>query len=109
MLLELGFHDNPEDAAWIITHIDQMARTLVLALTEFFGIPFFTTSNPRPGVVDLESGTLNVYTQPGNNTTIVAQLYDGARVMVLNEYNGWYLIRFGEQVGYASSEYIDLV
>lgn len=108
VLLELGFHDNPEDAAWIVTHIDQMARTLVLALTEFFGIPFFPASNPRPGVVELESGSLTVYTQPGNNTTVAAQLYDGAEVVVLNEYNGWYLIRFGDQVGYASSEYITL-
>lgn len=109
VLLELGFHDNPEDAAWIVTHIDQMARALVLALTEYFGIPFFSTSNPRPGIVDLNSGTLNVYAHPGSNTTVVAQLYNGAEVVVLNEYSGWYLIRFGDQVGYASAEYIDLV
>ena len=108
VLLELGFHDNELDAAWIVTHIDQMARSLVLSLTEYFGIPFFSTVDIHPGIVDLPSGTLNVYAHPGNNTTVVAQLYDDAEVTILNEYNGWYLIRFGDQVGYAAEEFIVL-
>ena len=74
----------------------------------FFSIPFFTSTNPVPGVVQLEGGSLNVYAQPGTGTNIVAQLYDGAEVVVLNEYNGWYLIRFGDQVGYAAEEFIEL-
>ena len=39
-LIELAYHDNAEDAFWIIDNIDLIARTLVLALTEYFGIPF---------------------------------------------------------------------
>lgn len=39
-LIELAYHDNPEDAQWIINNIDAIARNLVLSLTEFFGIPF---------------------------------------------------------------------
>lgn len=39
-LIELAYHDNVEDAMWIINNIDLIARTLVLALTEYFGIPF---------------------------------------------------------------------
>lgn len=39
-LIELAYHDNLEDALWIINNINLIARTLVLALTEYFGIPF---------------------------------------------------------------------
>ena len=39
-LIELAYHDNAEDAFWIIDNIQLIARTLVLALTEYFGIPF---------------------------------------------------------------------
>jgi len=39
-LIELAYHDNVEDAMWIINNIDLIARTLVLALTEYFNIPF---------------------------------------------------------------------
>ena len=33
VLLELGYHDNYEDAVWITSHIDAMAENLVLSLT----------------------------------------------------------------------------
>ena len=39
-LIELAYHDNIEDALWIINNIDPIARNLVLSLTEYFGIPF---------------------------------------------------------------------
>lgn len=35
---------NAEDAFWIIDNIQLIARTLVLALTEYFGIPFVEPS-----------------------------------------------------------------
>lgn len=106
VLLELGFHDNLEDAAWIVTHIEPMAEAIVLALTEFFGIPFFSSSEPIHGEVNLDVGTLNVYSRPDPNSAVIAQLYDGAHVTVLNEYNGWYLIQFGNITGYAAADFI---
>lgn len=39
-LIELAYHDNVTDAAWIVSNIGLIARTLVLGLTEYFGIPF---------------------------------------------------------------------
>ena len=40
VFLELGYHDNPDDAAWVQNNLDEIARNLVLSLTEYFGIPF---------------------------------------------------------------------
>ena len=40
------------------------------------------------------------------DATPIAQLYDGAQVTVINEYADWYLIQFGDQVGYAAAEFI---
>ena len=65
VLLELGFHDNEEDAQWIVSHIQAMAASLVLSLTEYFGIPFFPSSTPMPGEVRLDLGVLDVYPRPG--------------------------------------------
>ncbi len=106
VLLELGFHDNPEDAQWIVIHIDAMAESLVLSLTEYFGIPFFPASTPQTGEVRVDLGVLDVYARPNYDSALVARLYDGAQVTVVNEYYGWYLIRFGEQVGYADARFI---
>ena len=43
---------------------------------------------------------------PDVDATPIAQLYDGAQVTVINEYADWYLIQFGDQVGYAAAEFI---
>lgn len=108
VLLELGFHDNYEDAVWITTHIQAMAENIVLSLTEFFGIPFFLNSVPIPGTVQVDSGVISVYSRPNYSSPVKAYLYNGAQVTVLNEYYGWYLIQFGEEVGYTPAAFIQL-
>lgn len=40
VLVEIAYHDNLEDANWIINNINLIARNLVLSITEYFGIPF---------------------------------------------------------------------
>ena len=45
-LIELAYHDNLDDALWIINNINLIARTLALALTEYFGIPFAEPYQP---------------------------------------------------------------
>lgn len=109
VLLELGYHDNYEDAVWITSHIDAMAENLVLSLTEFFGIPFFRSSNPLPGVVQVEQGALNVHERPAYDAPVIARLYNGTQVTVLNEYYGWYLIQVGDLPGYAAANFIQLL
>ena len=109
VLLELGYHDNYEDAVWITSHIDAMAENLVLSLTEFFGIPLFRSSNPLPGVVQVEQGALNVHERPAYDAPVIARLYNGTQVTVLNEYYGWYLIQMGDLPGYAAANFIQLL
>lgn len=40
IFLELGYHDNPADAEWIRNNIYEIARNLVLSITQFLNIPF---------------------------------------------------------------------
>lgn len=108
VFLELAYHDNEQDAEWITSNIDLIARTIVLSLTEYFGIPFLTPAQPRSGVVDVGWGRLNIRSRPGLDAPVIAQAYDGAPVTILNEWQGWYLVRYNDQIGYASSAYIDL-
>lgn len=107
--IELGYHDNPDDAAWIQNNLDEIARNIVQSLTKYFGIPFFTPQPPRRGVVDVTWGYLNIRSRPDPKAEVIAKAYDGAALSVLNSYNGWYLVRFGDIVGYAASDYITLL
>ena len=109
ILLELAFHDNPEDAAWIKNNLDEVARILVLALTEYFDIPFFETENRRSGVVDVNWGKLNIRARPTTESSILAQAPDGAPITILNTANGWHLVNFNGTIGYANADYITLL
>ncbi|MBQ6714550.1 MAG: N-acetylmuramoyl-L-alanine amidase [Clostridia bacterium] len=40
VLVEIGYHDNVEDATFVRDNIDAIARNLVISLADYFGIPF---------------------------------------------------------------------
>ena len=40
------------------------------------------------------------------HSPVSARLYDGARVTVVNAWEGWDLVRFGEEAGYAAAAFI---
>ena len=109
VFLELGYHDNPDDAAWVQNNLDAIARNLVLSLTEYFNIPFLYPQAPRQAVVDVSWGSLNIRARPNINAPILAKAYDGARLTVINQWQNWYLVSFDGVVGYASGDFITLL
>ncbi len=40
VMVELGYHDNPEDAVWISENIGQIGRSLAKSVAEFLQVPF---------------------------------------------------------------------
>lgn len=64
VLAELGYHDNLSDAEWIQTHLYEIARSLAIALTEFFSLPFLEPQPPQIGIVDVNWGHLNIRAAP---------------------------------------------
>src|SRR5699024_2361076 len=106
VFLELGYHDNPDDASWVKQNLDAIARSIVLALTEYFGLPFLEPMRPKQAVVDVSWGALNIRDRPDLSAPVIARAYDGARLTVLGQWQGWYSVRFGDVLGWASSDFI---
>ncbi len=109
VFIELGYHDNPDDAVWVQNNLDPIARNIVLSLTEFFGLPFLEPQTPRPAVVDVSWGYLNIRDRPNTSAPVLAKAYDGAKLTVLNQWQGWYLVRFQDVLGWASGNFITLL
>ena len=109
VFLELGYHDNPDDATWVKHNLDPIARSIVLGLTECFGLPFLEPTTPCPAVVDVNWGSLNIRDRPDTTSAVLARAYDGAPITVLGQWQNWYSVRLGNLVGWASADYITLV
>lgn len=106
VLVEIGYHDNYEDARWIENNIPEIARNLVLSLTDYFGIPFIWPVDPWEATVHAGGGTLNLRSRPTTDSSVIASIPDGATVRVYGQYEDWYVVRYGDYVGYASSQFI---
>lgn len=109
VFLELGYHDNADDAAWVAGNLDEIARNLVLSLTEYFGIPFLYPVAPRQAVVDIDWGYLNVRSRPSTSAPVIAKAYDGARLIIINQWRDWYLVSFDGTVGYVNRDFLTLL
>ena len=83
-----------------------IAQQLARALTRFFGLPFIYPMDPVTGTVSLSYGTLNLRSYPSSTGTVIASIPNGASVTVYGEWQGWYVVHYGEYVGYAAAEFI---
>lgn len=108
LLLELGYHDNPEDARWIQNNLGEIARSLTEGITEYFGLPFLLPHQERSARAVQNSGNLNLRGGPGTSFPILAKIPRGAVLTVINSYDGWYVVDYNGTLGYASSQFIKL-
>ena len=71
ILIELGYHDNYEDAVWVRDNINAIARNLVLSLCDYFGIPFNMPQEILIGNINNpNSSGANLYAFPSRNSAV---------------------------------------
>lgn len=105
-LIEIGYHDNYEDALWIENNRDAIAQALARGLTDYFNLPFIYPTTQRIGVVQTSGSPLLLRDYPGANGAVLAQIPNGASVMIYGEWQGWYTVSYEGQLGYAAQAYI---
>ncbi len=109
ILVEVAYHDNPEDAMWIRNNTNQIAKNMVISLTEYFGIPFAEPQSIKYGIVDTESTPLNIRERPTTNSNIISQIPKGASIKILSQLDNWYLTNYNGIEGYVASQYVKLI
>lgn len=106
VLIEIAYHDNEQDAQWIISRTEAIAQNLVYSLTEYFSLPFIWPMEPVDGTVAVGSGTLNLRARPDKEAHVLMSMPNGAAVRIYGQWQGWYVVHYGDAVGYAVSEFI---
>lgn len=106
VLAELGYHDNLQDALWIENNLEAIARALAMGVTEYFGLPLLMPGAVRSATVQTDGGSLNLRGAPTTAAPVLQRIPDGAQVEVLSEYNGWYVVRYQDLIGYVQGNYL---
>lgn len=106
VLIEIAYHDNTEDATWIVNNITTIARNLVESLTQYFGIPFVEAQEPQVQTVTTAGGALNIRQKPNTSATILGTAANGTPITVLGQWQDWYVVNYNGLIGYAYAQYI---
>ena len=106
VLLELGYHDNREDALWVENNLQAIASALVLGITEYFGVPFQQPQEIRTGRVAVQWGRLNIRDLPTLDSQVITQAENGEQVTIYGEEGNWYSVGLRGIVGYANTAYV---
>lgn len=105
-LIELGYHDNYDDARWIENNLNVAAQAIARGMTNYFGLPFYSPIAPRTGSVTTSGSPLLLRAYPGLSGAVVAWMPNGASVRILAGRDGWYAVEYNGQLGYAAQAYI---
>ena len=106
-LLELGYHDNYADAAWVENNMDAIARELARSLTEHFGLPFIEPQPVVQGTVSTSGSPLRLRAYPSAAGQTIALMPNGASVTVYGTWQGWNTVEYNGNLGYAAEAYIE--
>lgn len=109
VLIEFAYHDNIQDANWITSNIKTIARNVVQSLTRYFGIPFVEPMTPRQGRVMTVSTPLNIRSKPDLNAPVIARAPKGSVLTVLGQWQGWDVVSYNGNVGYAAADFIQFI
>ncbi len=106
VLVELGYHDNRDDALWVENSLPAIASALVLGVTEYFGVPFQQPQGVRTGTVAVQWGRLNIRDYPNMDSDVLTQAENGEQLTIYGEEGNWYSVGLRGLVGYAASAYV---
>lgn len=109
VLCELGYHDNPEDEAWICENLRSVAANLTASLCDYFGIPFLEPSPIRVGIVTTDGSGLNLRGYPSMEGRIIGSIPDGTTLNLYGQSGNWYVVTYGGQSGYVNADYIQIM
>lgn len=106
ILAELGYHDNVADEAWLTGNLPAIAANLTLSLTDFFGIPFLQPGPVRQGVVTTDGAGLNLRGYPSLYGTVIGSIPDGTTLPIYSQTEDWYVVGYGDQLGYVNAAFV---
>lgn len=108
VLLELGYHDNIQDALWLRDDLDAIAQAVASGILRYFDLPLVPPQEPQGAYAALGSGVLRLRARPSVQARVLANIPNGGELTVVGTLEGWYVVQYGRLTGYAAAPYVKL-
>lgn len=108
VLIEVAYHDNPEDAEWIRSNLQEIGENLSESVAEFFDVPFDDQPVETQAVVNTHGARLNLRATPSLQGEIIGKIPDRSYVIVKNYDGDWAQVEYDSKNGYAYSRYLSI-
>ena len=108
LFIEIAYHDNVDDANWIINNISEIARTIALSLAEYFGQPLFEPMQPTTASVTTTSGNLNLRARPNVMSAVIGSIPNGAQLTVNGLIPDWASVSYNGKLGFVNRRYLNI-
>ncbi|HWP50071.1 MAG TPA: N-acetylmuramoyl-L-alanine amidase, partial [Clostridia bacterium] len=100
LFLEIGYHDNTDDANWVTENIETIAKNIAQTLSEYFGQPFVTPIQPQQATVNTTSANLNLRARPSTSAAVIGSIPRGAKVTVYGLLPEWASVSYNNKTGF---------
>ncbi|WMJ84885.1 SH3 domain-containing protein [Oscillospiraceae bacterium LTW-04] len=108
LFLEIGYHDNEEDANWVTENLDTIAKTIGQTLAEYFGQPFVSPIQPQQATVSTSGSNLNIRARPSTSAAVIGSIPNGAKVTVYGLLPEWASVSYNNNIGFVNRKYLNI-
>ena len=108
LFMEIGYHDNEEDANWVADNLDTIAKALGQTLAEYFGQPFVNPIQPQQATVSTSGSNLNLRARPSTSAAVIGSIPRGAKVTVYGLLPEWASVSYNNNIGFVNRKFLNI-
>lgn len=103
--INTGFADNSEDMQWLRDNTDSVAKSIVLSLCEYFGIPFIGCENHTMGIANSDA---TIFDKPSLNARVLGNITKNSKVKINSGWEDWYIVGENGKLGYVQTKFVNI-
>lgn len=103
--IEICYVGNPEDLFWLRENIEKLAKSIVMSILEFCGIPF---TQCQKNIFGFTNQDASIMVRPALNSDIVGSLKANTKIRLVGQWENWYIVFYNDNLGYIQTKCITI-
>ncbi len=101
----MGFENSTQDINWLRENTEEIAKNIIMSLSEYFGLPFVPC---KKSDIAVTISDVTIRKRPSETAEIVGSLPANTKVKIVSQWENWYVIGENRNLGYVQTKYINI-